>query len=386
MSLINQMLQDLDARKAPQTNGGVLPSAVRPLPPVAPSVRWPVYLILVGGLSAVLGVGGWYYVTQRDTAAPPAVPLVVPGSAPRPEVEASPSGNVSAAPVAHEPVPTASEVLPERLALGESLRLSDQLGRQGAAKAATKTAKTGSDSPGPGTARPTAEERGPRVVPADLAGNTERAPGQTRQAAVRQSGAASIERQDIPPAPRDRAEALYRKAIAEVNQGRVADGSEMLREALKQDPMHVPARQLLVRLLLEMRQAEAAMMILESGLEILPAQIGWAMSLARLQAERGDYAAAWKTLQHSEPAAAGNADYQGFAGHVLLRLGKSREAAEHFRHALRSSPADGRWWLGLGMAFEADGRVDEAREAWQTARRSTNLTPDLQRLIEQKLK
>ena len=110
------------------------------------------------------------------------------------------------------------------------------------------------------------------------------------------------------------------------------------------------------------------------------------MSLARLQAERGDYTAAWKTLQHSEPAAAGNADYQGFAGHVLLRLGKSREAAEHFRHALRSSPADGRWWLGLGLAFEADGRVDEAREAWQTARRSTNLTPDLQRLVEQKLK
>lgn len=389
MSLINQMLQDLDARKAPQTNGGVLPSAVRPLPPAAPSARWPAYLILVGVLSAALGVGGWYYVTQRETA-PPALPQpVAPIAAPAPlsGAEPSPGGNVSAAVVVPAVVPAAVDVPAERLELGESLRLSDQLGRQSAAKAATKTAKTGSDSPGPGTARATTEERVPRAAPAELAtSNPERAPGQARQAAVRQGGAASIERQDVLPAPRDRAEALYRKAIAEVNQGRVADGSEMLREALKQDPMHVPARQLLVRLVLELRQTEAAMTLLENGLEILPAQIGWAMSLARLQAERGDYTAAWKTLQHSEPAAAGNADYQGFAGHVLLRLGKSREAAEHFRHALRSSPADGRWWLGLGLAFEADGRVDEAREAWQTARRSTNLMPDLQRLVEQKLK
>lgn len=401
MSLINQMLQDLDARKAPQTSGGVLPSAVRPLPPVAPPARWPAYLILSGVLSAALGLGGWYYLTQREIAPPALPPPVAPLAAPAalPGAESSPGGSVAAAAAVPVALPAASEVPPETLVLGESLRISEQLGRQGAAKPVPKTARTSSDSPvGPAT-RSVAEERVPRVAPAAhaapaapaapaalAASSSERASGQARQSAWRQGGAASIERQDVPPAPRDRAEALYRRSIAEVNQGRVADGGEMLREALKLDPMHVPARQLLVKLLLESRQTEAAMTLLESGLEILPAQIGWAMSFARLQAERGDYAAAWKTLQHSEPAAAGNADYQGFAGHVLLRLGKSREAAEHFRHALRSSPADGRWWLGLGMAFEADGRVDEAREAWQTARRSTNLTPDLQRLIEQKLK
>ena len=379
MSLINQMLQDLDARRAAPASGAALPSAVRPLPPAPPPVRWPVYVMLAFVLGGVLG-GVWYFLNVN--AGVDAPPSTVPFAAMEPPPPVLPPvAQTEAAEVAASP-PAAVEPQAEPIVLGESLRLSEQLARQGEVKTAPKTVKgaTGSVS---AAARPRVEERAHGASPEAVTPGAERSAGVGRSPALR---AGSIERHDAPVSPRDRAESLYRKAIGEVNQGRVAEGNEALREALKQDPMHVAARQLLVRLLFEARQSDAAMAVLESGLEVLPAQLGWAMSLARLQVERGDYPAAWKTLQHSEPAAGGNADFQGFAGHVLLRLGKSREAGEHFRHALRSSPADGRWWLGLGLAFEAEGRIDEAREAWQTARRSSNLSPDLLRLVEQKLK
>lgn len=186
--------------------------------------------------------------------------------------------------------------------------------------------------------------------------------------------------------PRERAEAEYRKAIEAVNLGRVNEALDGLRGALRQDGLHIAARQLLVRLLLEARKPEEAMQVLHDGLQTQPAQLGWAMSLARLQVERGDLAAAWQTLHFSLPAASAHADYLGFSGHVLHRLGRYKEAVTHYQQALRLAPGDGRWWLGLGLALEGEGRVGEAREAFLRARQSGNLGADLLAVVEQKLR
>ena len=60
MSLINRMLQDLDARQAAPGGRHPLPAEVRPLPPRRPSRRPVVFaglavLALVGGLAGLLG-------------------------------------------------------------------------------------------------------------------------------------------------------------------------------------------------------------------------------------------------------------------------------------------------------------------------------------------
>ena len=81
MSLINQMLQDLDARRAAHGVGTRLPNDVRPLPK-APSSSWPLGIALGVALLLVLGVGFVMrddvadYFTRKtavDTAAPPVV-------------------------------------------------------------------------------------------------------------------------------------------------------------------------------------------------------------------------------------------------------------------------------------------------------------------------
>ncbi|MBV5323421.1 tetratricopeptide repeat protein, partial [bacterium] len=158
------------------------------------------------------------------------------------------------------------------------------------------------------------------------------------------------------------------------NQGRIEEALESLRNALRQDGLHSASRQLLVKLLLEAKRPDEAIQTLHDGLQGQPAQTAWAMSLARLQVDRGDLAGAWQTLDYSLPAAAGNADYQGFAAHVLQRLGRNKEAAERYQAASRLSPAD------------AEGRSAEAREAFIRARQSGNLSAELMVMIEQKLR
>lgn len=365
MSLLNRMLQDLDARQGSGVPVARLPDDVRPLP-VVPESRLPrvfAGLLFAASAAGVAAFFLWPEVGEISPTTPPAV-----------------SAHVNVPPVLTPPVP---EKQPDPIAaespqLGQlegSLRLADALFMPVDKKPTPKSTAPKTPTPvepvrpkNPAIDKPRVPESLPVVEPAP--------PGKP----------SLIEKTDARTSPRERADADYRKAIASVNQGRITEALEGLRTALRQDGQHVAARQLLVKLLLEARRSDEAMQTLQEGLQGLPAQSGWAMALARLQAERGDFASAWQTLNRSMPAGGASADYQGFAGHVLHRLGRSKDATEHYQLATRLAPGDGRWWLGLGLAHDAEGRVTEARDALQRAKASGTLSPELLVVVEQKLR
>ncbi len=168
--------------------------------------------------------------------------------------------------------------------------------------------------------------------------------------------------------------------------GAAGEALDRLLSSLRDDGGHVPSRQLAARLLVEQGRREEAMALLAEGLAAQPGQVQWAMSLARLQVDHGDLGAAARTLQASRSFASANPEYLGFAGFVAHRLGEQESAVEFYQSAARIAPADGRWWLGLGLALEAGQRPADAREAFLRARASGNLAPGLVSLVEQKLR
>ena len=200
------------------------------------------------------------------------------------------------------------------------------------------------------------------------------------------AGPVKIEKSIVLATPRDRADAEYRRAENALAAGRSAEAIEGLRAALKQDPGYVPVRQLLLRQLLEMRKIDEAMTVLQEGLEHQPAQTGWAMSLARLQLEQHDLAAADRTLARSQVYAEASADYAGFQGHLKSRQSANRAAVTHYQRATRLAPNEGRWWLGLGLAQEADGRLAEAKESMRRAIATGTLSVELSAVAEQHLR
>ncbi|MET0265956.1 MAG: tetratricopeptide repeat protein, partial [Duganella sp.] len=144
-----------------------------------------------------------------------------------------------------------------------------------------------------------------------------------------------------------------------------------------------PARQTYVALLLENRRPEDAIRQLRLALGIDPRQPGLAMVLARLQLERGG--PALQTLMTTLPYAAGNADYQAFLAGVLQREQRHTEAAQHYQAALKLSPLNGVWWMGLGISLQADGQLAPAREAYQRARTGNGVTPELLAFIDRRI-
>lgn len=378
MSLINQMLQDLDARRAAHGVGSRLPNDVRPLPkPQASPLP-----IIVGVLVLLVLVGGFTLFLWESRQQAVATPLALPAPEPEKIFQAEPT---RAAPAASR-----ASTLQE---LGGSLRMTELI-KPPAEKLAGSKADTASAASGkPVVALNKTDDERSQVQTSETRIPVENSPiaqGSGKSARNSRDPIATtnpmIERTDAPGSPRERAETEYRKAIAAVNQGRTAEAVDGLRNVLRHDPLHIASRQLLLKLLLEGKRPDEAAQVLQDGLQGQPAQIGWAMSLARLQVDRKDLTGAWQTLNHSLPAAGSNADYQGFTAHVLQRLGRHKEAAEHFQAATRLSPGDGRWWLGLGLALEEEGRVSEAREAFLRARQCGNLGAELSVLIEQKLR
>lgn len=360
MSLINDMLCDLEARRSDEWRRQNLQGEVRPLP-IAHRPAWhlPALLAVVVALALALFLAWWM---GGSVQVPPANVVVPPSN-----VVAPPPANVLVPPVVLAP-----SVAPE-VPREHSYEL----------RSATSLSILPSEKPAPTpVASPTKPDVGlkPEVKTAAL---TEPASAD-RTAAPTPAG--RIELKPLLATPRERAESEYRLAQNLLASGRAAEALDPLRTALRSDASHSNARQALIRLLLEQKRQDEAIVVLNDGLELQPNQLSWVMSLARLQAERADLGAAQRTLARSASLAAGNPDYLGFFGHVQYRLGHHREAINLYQAATRLSPTEGRWWFGLGIALDADGRASDAREAFRQALAAGNLNHELSTLAEQRLR
>lgn len=286
MSLINQMLRDLDEREASTLERGGLAPQVRALPREK-HFPWAAVLPLIVGTA--IAAGGIWWAHEASLPVPqnppaPAAPapapavlsmptLIVPMPAESVEAVAAPTPNaaapVSLAKVAEAPAPQAVEVQPV-----------------------------------------------PAVKPAPVVAST---PAQIDKKPLAQ--------------PVETADGEYRKALAAYRQGKPAEASDGLQTALRLDPRHVAARQALLSVLLEQRRLPEAQATATEGLALLPAQPGWAMILARLQVEQGQLADAERTMAAYEAYGEHSADYLAFHGLLLEKLQRPQEARIVFQKA-----------------------------------------------------
>jgi len=338
------MLRDLDSRRAAESERQSLPDDVRPLPP--PPRANPVPLI-VGGVGTVVVLGGVVLWAPWKPSIPPSV------SIPFPAVAVSPPAISGVPPQAIAPPATVTKTIP--VPQQAPVVRVDQTGKDGKGSAVPSS-----------TTSPVADK------------------GKTRGESGNSMAAGRMDKSPALLSPTGQAESEYRRAQGLLAQGNASEAELALNQALRLAPEHAAARQALFALLVDLQRKDEAQSVLEAGLSILPGHSVWAMNIARLQMEKGDAAGAWETLQHSLGSAQNNGEYRAFCGTVLQRLGRPKDAIEHFHAALRINPGEGRWWLGLALVLESAGHPAEAREAYARAKGAGNLPADLAAFAEQK--
>jgi MSHA biogenesis protein MshN len=387
MSLINEMLQDLEQRRAPISEASGVPRYVRVLP-IARRSRW-AWRLLVGAAACAAAAAMIWSLNDRAAARPsPAAHLaaaVVPvGSALTQAAMSSQSVSATASPALTSGVPAASVIAADSATGITSERPRADADSQPGATRTGEEAQQGSALSGLGDAIKLS-------LRMDMASSPSIAASKPVSKGL--SGAAQstpdtphIARKLRDLTPPEQAENEYRLGATLLNQGRLADAAERFSAALRLSPRHTAARHALFGLLLQAKRTTEAEQLLEEALKTEPAQPGFAMAVARLQAERGDNAAALQTLQNAVQVSRSNADYLAFFAALLQREGRHAQAIEYYESALALAPRSGLWLLGLGMSLQAMNRTTEAQEAFRRARTSDGLTPELQAFADQRLR
>ncbi|MFC5460625.1 tetratricopeptide repeat protein [Massilia niabensis] len=425
MSLINKMLQDLDARGNARAGG--VPPAVKPVARPAEGVgRLPlrrIAAVTAAALLAVaLGVVVWLVIPSKGktydprpvvTVAPAAAPAA-PEPAPVTVAEVAPPAAPVAvaeeeAPVPASPAPRAAPAPVEKPASVSRQPAQAPAMRPAPAPASETSWAVASERARAEEARLVkrwrAEEARIAALPAgERAGAEQRLrEQQAREAARTQADAAwvaALKRKESAAgaAPEDApaaraqgrvettsqsAENSYRRALGYLQDGRVNEAIAGLHETLRAHPHHEAARQTLVGLLIESKRGDEAMVQLQQALALDARQPALAMLLARLQIERGK--SGIDTLLRTLPYASGNGDYHAFLAGALQRQARYGEAVEHYQTALRSAPGNAVWWMGLGIALQADKRNAEALGAFRQAKALGSLSGELQAFVDRKL-
>jgi MSHA biogenesis protein MshN len=414
MSLINKMLQDLEARDGTtraQTNPVAHDNlrAVRYAEPKKSSHRLLLIaiLIVVAAGAGVYHFFGFPWSTQSaPTVARAPSPAAIPAPTPRQEAPTPPPATATVAP---EPVwpPAAPAETPVKLT-------PSQKSPQAATETATlKPVELVPAKPEPKPElkpepKPTVVASAPAVAPVPPAPKPARAPAAKKTKAVASPAPApaasatiptktigdeapsvdnkgTVEKEDRPITPQEQAEGRYREAAQLMSQGRTEDARTALNAALAKNPAHHQARELLVALAMQGGRLREAQDLLVQGLKVAPARLSFALLLARVQVEQGGEASAIATLEGVRASGAGNADYFSFLAALYQRSGRHSEAVAAYREAIGVRAQDARAWLGLGISLEGAQDPSGAAGAYQRALSLGGLDPNLTQYTQQRL-
>jgi MSHA biogenesis protein MshN len=326
MSVINQMLRDLDARGAAPAGQAVTPAAppARERRPAARTLAW---MCLIAAAVAALY---WVWTNGSRHARP------VDSLPPPQRVE----------PAAKAAVPAVAQPLPAKPAGAEPPFADEPV------------------APVAGAPR---DVRQPAAPPASKA-----------TVAAAAHGDPAVRKNVTELSPEAEAQQLVDDAQTLRRAGRLDAAIGKYRQALGRDPGAAPARIQLAGILQERGEADAALALLKSGYE-QRADDTLAIAAGRLLADLGqrDEALGWLARA---PAGLRPADH-ALTGALLSQAGRHEEASRAFQRALAADPAQGGWLLGLGLALEAQGRTDEARVAYRNALERGQFTPDVARFL-----
>lgn len=376
MSLINDMLRDLDARR---TRTGVSQAAALqglglsgPLQP-ASRTRVPATLAIIGMIC--MTVLAWPIVTNYNANSDRTM-LTAGSSLPLPLPEIDTNRKAAARKSRQE---RAIDSKPEAVTPAIAPQAATQ--RQAHAAPEVQPAVSTPEVMAPVSATPGGERDQPRTNRNELP--VDNTPEATLSSGYEPKTAALGEVRAVPepagmPVSRVTRQAQtvemqvareYRAAVAHVQSQQYTESVRRLQQVLAMDDAHHKARLLLAQLHIRLQEHARAEALLADGLARHPGNALYARQYARLMIDQGSTETALLALETALPEAGNDAEYLALLAGLYQRAGKAAEAAIQYRAALQLAPDRGDWWMGLGISEEQAGRTEAARQAYEQSLR-----------------
>lgn len=145
------------------------------------------------------------------------------------------------------------------------------------------------------------------------------------------------------------------------------------------------ARETLAKLLMQQGEPERAMQAVELGLSIAPNNNAYKKIKARLDIEQGRAAEALKLLSASPPTVEADTEFHDLMATAFLTTQQYDFASVTYQALLQQNSAEGRWWYGLAASYDARGRAQDAASAYERALQQINLSPSLRQASQARL-
>jgi len=359
MSLINEMLQDLEAR-----GSGGTPADVRVTPARrTPARRWPFIAASVVTLllSAVVTMLLWpkMFAAPETPRSSTEVPLTVTEAVPPAEadvVSVQEQEVVSTVATDNETPVEAARDASAVVAVANTQDVPPETAPV-ANVALAETANPASNEPARAARVPAAE------------------PAPTETLIVKRHE----------PTAAEKAARAGREGFAALRRGDFATAARLLQELVAMEPANDEAREgLVIALSRQGRIAEADGFLLD-GLALGAAPARFAKLRARTQAARGELDAALDSLAIAVPAIVQDPEYHALKGALAQQAGRHEIAVETYSALTAFDPANGTWHAGLGMALDNTDRKAEARVAYEHAVSAGGLEPALLAHVQRRL-
>ncbi len=419
MSLINDMLTDLDKRRASSPGNGAcqIPESLAAVPGremAATHVRVPLLAatVVVIAISCYSGTR-WLRSAMATMVGMDAKPTVIVQSAPpaleigniesqahtRPSSEPTAnsvpakSGGAEAPPTADLPPPEQGPATTADAGIRTAVRL------RFSSKVESNSVVTDSDASTTAelvkfesllaAAPPAAAPRTPSIlqpgeaIPTTTAGEGWAEPAQ--QAKLSYPPSTGLKKTALPQTARQRAQSLHRRALSLFAEGRYVDGEKKLRGALAAYPAHIESRSLLAARKIRANRLAEADELLVAGLDGTGRHPQLAKMRARVLVAMDRVETALQVLQGNRPPVGMDPEYYAFHAALLQRVGNHEAATDQYKNALLIHPSRGLWWMGLAISLEAMGHRQDAVRAYTKARKAGLAKKAIRHFVETRL-
>ncbi|MBN1378529.1 MAG: tetratricopeptide repeat protein [Gammaproteobacteria bacterium] len=179
--------------------------------------------------------------------------------------------------------------------------------------------------------------------------------------------------------------ASYQRALNYLQEARVAPAVTELQKVLQQNPADNESRELLANLYRQTGRSTEAIVLLQEGIKIDPSYLAFTRIYADSLIANGQLEQAARVLGNSAGYAQNDADYHALQAAVAQRLSRHQLAIGYYMKALEIQPKNGAWWMGLAISLEALDKNEAAAGAYAAAIDSGQLKSELLTYVNARL-
>jgi len=162
--------------------------------------------------------------------------------------------------------------------------------------------------------------------------------------------------------------AMYkRRGFQALEQNQPSQARVEFSKALQLEHSAHEVREQLAALVYASGDLPRAVNLLEEGLQLQPQRSSFRLMLARIFVQQQQLTQALAYLEGASPEIAGHVDYYAMQAGLAQRLDRQQLALTSYQRLLRYEPSRARWWLGYAIANDKLANYAEALSAYRQA-------------------